>query len=338
MIQEYKTHSTLNPLLWDGDQLKPKLRIGFMKIAKAFYDFLEIETSIEDVLLIGSNANYNWTKFSDIDLHVVVNYLEVGDNMHLVSNYMHAKKSIWNVNYPLTYKGMNIELYAQDSTQALHSTVGIYSVREGRWLQKPSADIVSIDDGAIQQKSEPYEYEIDALTDADPNAESKIKNIKLRLRHLRQTGLEAEGEYSIENMAYKHLRNQGYIERLNRLEQSISKGRLEIEGVVNELNISDLKDKTKQQVKKFFGAMKTETAETKQAMKMLLQHINGKKLTADEWKWLRNQLGDVIKMLGLTTLAIAPGGSLVAVLAKALKMDKYILPSSLQKDAEKEIT
>jgi hypothetical protein len=37
-------------------------------------------------------------------------------------------------------------------------------------------------------------------------------------------------------------------------------------------------------------------------------------------------------------MAIAPGGSLVAVLAKALKMDKYILPSSLQKDVEKEIT
>ena len=338
MIQEYKTHSTLNPLLWDGDQLKPKLRIGFMKIAKAFYDFLEIETSIEDVILIGSNANYNWTKFSDIDLHVVVNYMEVGDNAHLVSNYMHAKKSNWNVNYPLIYKGMNIELYAQDSNQDLHSSVGIYSVRHNKWLQKPSSDIVSIDDAAIQQKSEPYEYEIDALTDADPKAEFKIKNLKQRLRHLRQTGLEAEGEYSIENMAYKHLRNQGYIERLNRLEQSISKGRLEIEGVVNELDLPSIKDKTKQQVKKFFGAMKTETAETKQAMKMLLQHINGKKLTPEEWKWLRNQLGDVIKMLGLTTLAIAPGGSLVAVLAKALKMDKYILPSSLQKDAEKEMT
>jgi hypothetical protein len=163
MIQEYKTHSTLNPLLWNGDQLKPKLRVGFMKIAKAFYDFLEIETSIEDVILIGSNANYNWTKFSDIDLHVVVNYMEVGDNAHLVSNYMHAKKSIWNVNYPLTYKGMNIELYAQDSNQDLHSSVGIYSVRQGKWLQKPSADIVSIDDAAIHQKSEPYEYEIDAI-------------------------------------------------------------------------------------------------------------------------------------------------------------------------------
>jgi hypothetical protein len=338
MIQEYKTHSTLNPLLWNGDQLKPKLRVGFMKIAKAFYDFLEIETSIEDVILIGSNANYNWTKFSDIDLHVVVNYMEVGDNAHLVSNYMHAKKSIWNVNYPLTYKGMNIELYAQDSNQDLHSSVGIYSVRQGKWLQKPSADIVSIDDAAIHQKSEPYEYEIDSLTDADPKAEFKIKNLKQRLRHLRQTGLEAEGEYSIENMAYKHLRNQGYIERLNRLEQSISKGRLEIEGVVNELDSPSIKDKTKQQVKRFFGAMKTETAETKQAMSMLLQHINGEKLTTEEWKWVRNQLGDVIKMLGLTTMAIAPGGSLVAVLAKALKLDKYILPSSLQKDAEKEMT
>jgi hypothetical protein len=147
---------------------------------------------------------------------------------------MHAKKSIWNVNYPLTYKGMNIELYAQDSTQALHSTVGIYSVREGRWLQKPSADIVSIDDGAIQQKSEPYEYEIDAIKESDPKAEFKIKNIKQRLRHLRQTGLEAEGEYSIENMAYKHLRNRGYIERLKQLQKKVSLGKLALEQVLDE--------------------------------------------------------------------------------------------------------
>jgi hypothetical protein len=234
MITEYETQRELNPALWQGDALRPKLRAGFLKIAQSFFDFLEVDTEIMDIILIGSNANYNWTEWSDIDLHVVINYLKVGDNLHIVNNYMHAKKSIWNVNYPLTYKGMNIELYAQDSNQELHSTVGIYSILNDAWINKPNFETISIDDAAIQQKADPYEYEINSLSDSDPHAERKIANLKQRLRHLRQTGLDAEGEYSIENMAYKHLRNKGYLERLKRLEQQLVRGRLAIENVVNE--------------------------------------------------------------------------------------------------------
>jgi hypothetical protein len=338
MITEYETQKTLNPILWDGDHLHANLRVGFMKIAKAFYDFLEIEADILDVIIIGSSANYNWTKFSDIDLHVVINYLEVGDNLHLVRNYMHAKKSIWNVNYPLKLKGMNIELYAQDVNEELHSSVGIYSLLHDKWVSKPSSTQISIDDSAIQTKSEPYEYEIDSLRETDPHIDKKIQNIKQRLRHLRQTGLDAVGEYSIENMAYKHLRNQGYLERLKRIEQKISRGRLAIEHVVNELDMGSIGDKTKHHVKKFADAMKTETKETKMAMAMILQHLDGKKLNDVEWKWVRGQMADVVKLLGLTSLAIAPGGSLVALLAKVLKLDKHMLPKSFLQQHEKEIT
>lgn len=330
MLREYETHSTLNPKLWKNGDLRPKLQIGFAKIAKAFYDFLEVDAEILDVILIGSNANYNYTEHSDIDLHVVINYMQVGDNLHVVRNYMHAKKSIWNVNYPLTYKGMNIELYAQDSNEVLNSTVGVYSIMHSKWVRRPSAETVSVDDAAIQQKAEPYEYEIDALSETDPYAEQKIKNLKQRLHHLRQTGLDAEGEYSLENMAYKHLRNKGYIERLKRLEQKIVRGRLAVEQRVNELDIPKFANKTKDQVTRFVKAMRNETEETKHAMAMLLQHLNGEKLTPEEWQWVRGQMKDVLKLIGLTTMAVAPGGSLLAILVKALKMDKHILPSSFQ--------
>jgi hypothetical protein len=299
---------------------------------------LDIEADILDVIIIGSSANYNWTKHSDIDLHVVINYLEIGDNLHLVKNYMHAKKSIWNVNYPLTLKGMNIELYAQDSNEELHSSVGSYSLLHNKWISKPSSEQISIDDSSIQTKAEPYEYEIDSLTAEDPHVEQKIQNIKQRLRHLRQTGLDDVGEYSVENMAFKHLRNNGYLERLDRLEQEVSRGRLAIENVVTELDMSLMANKTKEQVKKFANAMKTETKETKMAMAMLLQHLNGKKLNDVEWKWVRGQMSDIVKLLGLTTMAVAPGGSLVALLAKVLKMDKHMLPKSFLNQDEQEIT
>lgn len=245
MLNEYETQSTLNPKLWIDDQLKSSVRAGFLKIAYHFYDFLEINASIKDIILIGSNANYNWTKYSDVDLHVVIDYLEIGDNLHLVRNYLHAKKSVWNTNYPLTFKGMNIELYAQDSNDNLHSSVGIYSVLHNNWIHKPSIDTISIDDDMIQQKTHPYEYEIDNLSDDTPHLDSKIKELLKRLRNLRQTGLESEGEYSIENLAYKSLRNSGHLERLKELLRKSTMGQLTIdESVIEALSTHITKEKT----------------------------------------------------------------------------------------------
>lgn len=280
MINEYETHSQLNPKLWDGDTLHPKVRIAFLKIAKAFYDFLDIAdyAAVEDILLIGSNANYNWTEHSDIDLHVLVNYLEVNSNYHIVNNYFHAKKSVWNENYPLEYKGMNIELYAQDSQQKLHSSIGVYSVMKGKWIKKPDSAIISVDDTVIQAKADPYEYEIDELNIDDVNIEQKIQKLKARLKHLRQTGLEAEGEYSVENMAYKHLRNKGYLERLTQLEKNAALANLAVEHVVNEVTMDNIPDEV------------TES---------LIMHVTGqKRLQAPDWTDVVMKTGAVVDRLG----------------------------------------
>jgi hypothetical protein len=325
MINEYETHDTLNPILWDGDELHRKLRIGLMKIAKEFYNFLEVDTDLLDVILIGSSANYNWTEFSDIDLHVIINFADVSDNFHLVDSYMRSKKSIWNDHYPLTYKALPIELYAQDLNDVFNSTVGVYSIMRGTWINKPNPDIVSVDDSAIQQKAEPYIYEIEKLNADTPNLDKKIKNILLRLKRMRQSGLDANGEYALENMAFKYIRNKGYIEKLKTLQHEAMVSGLQIESVQDTMKIGTDK------IKKFISAMHNETKETKMAFAMMMQHLNGqKKLNDSEWSWVRNQMKDVMKMLGLTTLAVAPGGSLALGLMKVLKADKYMLPSSFK--------
>jgi hypothetical protein len=193
MIREYETHSTLNPKLWDGVQLHAKLKDGFIKISNAFYEFLEVDVDILDIIIIGSSANYNWTEHSDIDLHVVIDFDQINSNWHLVNKYLRAKKSIWNENYPLQLKGLQIELYAQDINEVFHSSVGSYSVLHGKWIKKPTHEQVSIEDDLIASKAEPYEYEIESLKPTDPQIESKIRKIKDRLKHLRQTGLNSAG-------------------------------------------------------------------------------------------------------------------------------------------------
>ncbi len=244
MLHEYKTQSTLNPKLWNGDCLKKGMTYKLLKIAKAFFEFLELPENVQvlDVILIGSNANYNWTDTSDIDLHVVINYQAVGKNLHLVKNYMMAKKSIWNTNYPLKYKGMDIELFAQDWNDRLHSSVGQYSLMNAKWLKKPNADEVSVDDDVIEAKAAPLTYEIEKLDPADPNLESKIKNILRRLYKMRQTGLEAEGEYSVENLAFKRLRFNGLLARLKEMAKRITMTQLQLEQVVGRVKIDPIGD------------------------------------------------------------------------------------------------
>ncbi len=249
MLHEYKTQSTLNPKLWNGDCLKKGMTYKLLKIAKAFFEFLELPENVQvlDVILIGSNANYNWTDTSDIDLHVVINYQAVGESLFtprpvLVKNYMMAKKSIWNTNYPLKYKGMDIELFAQDWNDRLHSSVGQYSLMNSKWLKKPNADEVSVDDDVIEAKAAPLTYEIEKLDPADPNLESKIKNILRRLYKMRQTGLEAEGEYSVENLAFKRLRFNGLLARLKEMAKRITMTQLQLEQVVGRVKIDPIGD------------------------------------------------------------------------------------------------
>ena len=257
MLNEYETQKTLNPKLWDGDRLKPGLRKKFLKIAKEFYAFLEIDAEVKDIILIGSNANYNWTEHSDIDLHVVINYMQVGENIHLVKNYMMAKKSVWNANYPLSLQGTPIELYAQDSNEELHSSVGEYSLLNDKWIRKPSADTISIDDSIIDQKVKPLAYEIEQLDANDPKLKKRIEALMRRIRSMRQAGLDAEGEYSVENLAYKKLRNDGHLDKLKNLLRKVTVAYLQTESVIHE-----------------------------DAVTALAKHVNGEKLL-DEAGWMR---------------------------------------------------
>ncbi len=234
MIQEYQTQNELNPKLWDGDQLKPGLRLKLLKIAQYFYEFLGIDAPIKGVILTGSNVNYNWTDTSDIDLHVLINYKDVNDSIPFVREYMMAKKSIWNNTYPLQYKGMPIELYAQDENEP-HASTGVYCLSCDKWLKQPSPEQVSVDDIEIDRKADPYKFEIDNLQADDPQLEMKIKSLKKRLKRMRQTGLEASGEYSVENLAFKTLRNSGHLAKLNDLQQGNVMSSLTLEASVDEV-------------------------------------------------------------------------------------------------------
>ena len=60
--------------------------------------------------MTGSLANYNWSKFSDIDLHIIVNYEDIDDNSELVKDYVTAKRIVWNDTHDIKIYGFEVEV------------------------------------------------------------------------------------------------------------------------------------------------------------------------------------------------------------------------------------
>ena len=69
-LSGFKMKDELNPKVWDGDKMKPEVRKALLKIADDYFEGLELgsEVDIEDITMTGSLANYNWSKYSDVDL------------------------------------------------------------------------------------------------------------------------------------------------------------------------------------------------------------------------------------------------------------------------------
>jgi len=206
-------HESLCPAAWDGMDLKPEVQEKLIKIAERFVDYLEIpDFKVLDVVLTGSMANYNWTKYSDFDLHVVTDYSDLKCD-DLAEAFYQAKKKIWNDAHNITIHGFETELYVEDINEPPVSA-GMYSLLRHIWLKKPSYNPPEVDDVAVNKKVESLIKEIDtAIATADDPED--IKRVVDKIRRMRRAGLDKAGEFGVENLAFKILRNQGYLKKLS---------------------------------------------------------------------------------------------------------------------------
>ena len=197
----------LNPKLWQGDRLNSEVRSKLVKIADSFEKFIGIDLDIVDLTLTGSNANYTWTPYSDLDLHLMVKG-EVTDTMRELFN---AKKALWNDQHNIKIKGIPVEVYVQGTEEEHHST-GVYSMDRDKWLEKPVKQKPEVDDSAIQAKQSSMIHDIQiALANSDLD---NLRTVKDRLTNMRKAGLARTGEWSVENQVFKNLRNLGVIEEI----------------------------------------------------------------------------------------------------------------------------
>ena len=209
-------HNTLNQTIWNKEVLKPEIRKSLLKIAKKYYDFLKIDTKIKDVKLVGSMANFNWSKHSDIDLHLFLDFSKINKDENLVSEFFETKEKLWKELHHITVKGFDVELYTQDINEELHSE-GVYSLLKDDWESKPNYKDVKIDKKVLSKKIASIATQIENLEKDKSNTENvveKAKKLKDKIKKMRQSGLDKTGEFSIENLTFKYLRNEGYLEKL----------------------------------------------------------------------------------------------------------------------------
>jgi hypothetical protein len=204
-------HDTLNPKLWDNNQLHTQVRYKLMAIAMHFAKFLNVpELNLRDVTISGSNAAYGYADSSDLDLHLVVDMPK--DRPELAELYS-AKKNEYNFTHDITVKGIDVELYVQD-VQQVHRSAGIYSLLRDTWISKPKHQQPTVRDQDVMSKARNYSARINAAMRS--NDLNKSKETMAAIRKLRQSGLEHGGEYSVENLAFKLLRARGKIDKFRR--------------------------------------------------------------------------------------------------------------------------
>jgi hypothetical protein len=235
ILKSFKLKDTLSTDIFEKKNesyiLKEDIREKLLKITDKFLDFINVDFFIFDIHLTGSLSNYNWSKYSDLDLHIMFDIKELVSNEDykiyedIIKNFFESKKKNWSLTTNIKIKNYEVELYVQDINDKLLSS-GIYSVLNNEWIVEPikMKTPYEIDEKKILEKSKEFTKQIDNLFKNTTNNDQKLKQIekiKNKLKKFRQSGLERGGEYSYENLTFKLLRRNGYIEKLMTVKSKI---------------------------------------------------------------------------------------------------------------------
>ena len=232
ILSSFHLKDELNPKIWElpneramsdpkgqVEVMVPKVRERLLDIAYEFIDFLGVDVIVSDVVMTGSLANFNWSKYSDVDLHIIADFEQFSEKERpLYEELFRLKKTLFNDKHNIKIYGYDVELYVQDESEA-HFSSGEYSVLFDEWITEPKKENSEIDTNLIKLKSENWMKMIDeVIEDAqEQSLESGVETInklKDKLKKYRTAGLEDGGEMSNENLVFKVLRRNEYIKKL----------------------------------------------------------------------------------------------------------------------------
>jgi hypothetical protein len=236
IIKSFSIKDTLNPKIWDNPstpssaKMKKKVLDGLTKIADEFIDFLGEDIVVDDVVLTGSLSNFNWSEYSDFDLHILIDYNQFGKQSELYKKLFDLKKQVFNEKHNIKIFGYDVELYAQD-VQEEHTAAGMYSIMENEWIEVPKKIKDDVDRDLLTTKIKSWVKKIDSALNSSKSGEDgkNLKKIKDKIKEYRKSGLEKGGEFSYENLVFKFLRRSGHIEKLFDVQNKLTDKELSIE-------------------------------------------------------------------------------------------------------------
>jgi hypothetical protein len=218
-LSSFNQKKYLNDVIWIDEKINTIVRKKLLKITKDYFNSLGLDwVKLEDIVLTGSLANYNWSRFSDLDLHLILDFSNINENEELVKDYLDSKRKIWNDTHNIKIYGFDVEIYTQDINEE-HTSSGVYSLLNDKWLVKPEHEEVKLDRKLIKKKSSEIMNKIDGLCDLYKSGEynavlEEYDKLWDKIKKMRKSGLERDGEYSYENITFKVLRRSKYIEKL----------------------------------------------------------------------------------------------------------------------------
>ena len=221
-IKQHLPHEKLSDKFWKEEKLKPAVREQLLKISDEFIDYLGVDVDVVDITFTGSYANYNYTPYSDIDLHVIVDPKSINRDDDLVEEFLKVKRQYWNDKHDVKVLNIEVELYPQDVNEP-HKSTGVYSVSNDEWVNKPKIFKTKFDIENVSKKVKSIKKHIDIEIEEAKSRRDTTNLDKLisKIRKMRKAGLEKAGELSDENVIYKILRAEGDIQKLFDMKNNI---------------------------------------------------------------------------------------------------------------------
>jgi hypothetical protein len=231
----FESKKQLQPNIWREDKLNPDVSRKLKQIAQDFLERLEKQVSMDDLRFTGSLANYNWSEYSDIDLHIVVDFAQIDDKVELVKSYFDGERMKWNDAHDIKLFGFEVEIYIENKGEP-HVSSGVFSVTRDKWIVEPEKHTDKIDFYTARKKSDSIASQTGlagVLLRAKEyrKAYNAAERLKKKIRIMRGVGLRSdEREYSVENIAFKILRRDGTLKLLNQIRDASYDKMMSIDG------------------------------------------------------------------------------------------------------------
>ncbi len=216
-------NDTLHERFWKNDKFDEEVRDALVELAEIVSEGADIPLDmIQDIQLTGSMSNYNYTEYSDLDVHILLDFKDLNPDEDLVRKALDGKRFVWNMRHDIKIGGHDVEVYFQDVDDP-HTASGLYSLKHNKWITEPTHNPPQVDERDVTAKADQFKGRIDDL-EASANKvnsaeeltelQDAAQSLRDKLSTMRKDSLAQDGEFGIGNLAFKELRNSEYIGRL----------------------------------------------------------------------------------------------------------------------------